>query len=66
MGEVVAPERLCYVVCGHFPYRSVGMRDGRCVGFGDAGEILECVGEGAQPTWLPTLYRGRAKSGSTK
>jgi hypothetical protein len=65
MGEGVAPERLCSVVCGHLPYRSVGTRDGRCVWFGDAEERWECVGEGAQPTWLTTLYRGRAKAGST-
>jgi hypothetical protein len=66
MGEGVAPERLCFVVCGHLPCRSMGMRDGRCVGFGDVGERCECVKVGVQLTWLPTLYRGRSKPGLTK
>jgi hypothetical protein len=47
MGEGVTPERMCYVVCGHVPYRSAGVRDGRCVGFGDAGGMGVRRGRGA-------------------
>jgi hypothetical protein len=47
MGEGVTPERMCYVVCGHVPYRSAGVRGGRCVGFGDEGGMGVCRGRGA-------------------